>query len=278
MEKESTPTLETAQFLQNAYDFFNRKLFESKLPHCMLVLQRQSANSYGYFSPDRWTQAKGLHVHEISLNPIHFAQSSLLDVYSTILHEQCHMYQYLFLKRPRRGYHDQEFSRIMQKVGLMPSSTGEPGGNKTGQFMSDYPIPSGPFLQECKNLVKEGVTLKWFDAEAIYFDQRPGLRESDTVIDIDAIPFGEMANVSLLNIFDTDQSFETINDNFIDSVLNSNFSHLVDTMNWSTNYSPTAAKKKNKIKYSCSCGNNVWGKADLRLICANCDEDYFENN
>ena len=34
----------------------------------------------------------------------------------------------------------------MISVGLMPSTTGQPGGKTVGQKMSDYPIEGGPFL------------------------------------------------------------------------------------------------------------------------------------
>lgn len=35
-------------------------------------------------------------------------------------------------------------------------------------------------------------------------------------------------------------------------------------------------KKKSKIKYSCSCGCNVWGKANLSFKCNECGEDFKE--
>lgn len=37
-----------------------------------------------------------------------------------------------------------------------------------------------------------------------------------------------------------------------------------------------AAKSKNKIKYTCSCGQNAWGKPELLLICGIC-KSYFES-
>jgi hypothetical protein len=40
----------------------------------------------------------------------------------------------------------------MLEVGLTPSSTGEPGGNITGQKMNDYPTPDGAFLKALDNL------------------------------------------------------------------------------------------------------------------------------
>ena len=33
-------------------------------------------------------------------------------------------------------------------------------------------------------------------------------------------------------------------------------------------------KKDRKIKYTCSCGNNIWGKTDLSVICDFCKEKF----
>jgi hypothetical protein len=53
---------------------------------------------------------------------------------------------------------------MMEAVGLMPSTTGRPGGKKTGEKMSDYPIPGGRFLKECDSLVSGGrFDLPWVD-------------------------------------------------------------------------------------------------------------------
>jgi len=37
------------------------------------------------------------------------------------------------------------------------------------------------------------------------------------------------------------------------------------------------SKSGKKIKYSCECGTNVWGKSGLSLHCNNCDTDFDEN-
>lgn len=41
----------------------------------------------------------------------------------------------------------------------------------------------------------------------------------------------------------------------------------------------TGAKSKNgvKIKYTCSCGNNVWGKSGMNITCDDCGERYEIN-
>jgi predicted SprT family Zn-dependent metalloprotease len=37
------------------------------------------------------------------------------------------------------------------------------------------------------------------------------------------------------------------------------------------------SKQGLKIKYTCACGNNVWGKPDLKLTCDSCQEAYQPN-
>ena len=38
----------------------------------------------------------------------------------------------------------------------------------------------------------------------------------------------------------------------------------------------TGEKKRSKTKYSCSCGNNVWGKPGLLITCNNCKKLFIE--
>lgn len=48
-----------------------------------------------------------------------------------------HLWQYHFGKPGRRGYHNKEWANKMESIGLMPSSTGQPGGDKTGDKMAE---------------------------------------------------------------------------------------------------------------------------------------------
>ena len=41
------PTMQMYSFVQDAYDFFNDKLFAGELPPCLLTLQREK-NTMGY--------------------------------------------------------------------------------------------------------------------------------------------------------------------------------------------------------------------------------------
>lgn len=37
----------------------------------------------------------------------------------------------------------------------------------------------------------------------------------------------------------------------------------------------TKAKRKSKTKYTCACGQNVWGKPDLDIFCGDCGEPFI---
>lgn len=60
------PTVKAYQELQDAYDFFNERLFGSELPDMLITLQR-GKKTFGYFSPNRFS-GKSDH-SEIAMNP-----------------------------------------------------------------------------------------------------------------------------------------------------------------------------------------------------------------
>ncbi len=45
----------------------------------------------------------------------------------------------------------------------MLSSTGKPGGARTGDQMADYPIEGGRFLQACETLLTQEFKISWYD-------------------------------------------------------------------------------------------------------------------
>ena len=155
------PTRETYSELDEAYSFFNLELFGGKLPPCVITLNRKKG-AYGYFWGDTWTESQGKAVtDEIALNPDHFRTRKLADVLSTLVHEMCHLEQHHFGKPTRNGYHNKEWGGMMERVGLIPSDTGEEGGKKTGQQMTHYVQPAGPFDQACTELLDGGFKISW---------------------------------------------------------------------------------------------------------------------
>jgi len=131
-------------------------LFNGQLPALVLLLHRHRG-ALGYFRPDAFAgRETGEHMHEIALNPDTFKGRSDMDILSTLAHEQCHQWQQDFGKPPRRCYHDKQWADKMEEIGLMPSTTGEEGGHRTGQRVSHYIIPGGRFEHAAKELLESG--------------------------------------------------------------------------------------------------------------------------
>lgn len=160
----SRPTPQTYAELQRAFDFFNERLFDNELPPCLLTLQREKRTE-GYFSLKRFVHRDGqTYTDEIALNPTYFSVVPPMHVMRTIVHEMAHAWQAHFGTPGRRNYHNKEWAEKMESIGLMPSSTGEPGGAKTGEAMSDYTIAGGVFEGACNELLGQpDFSLSWFD-------------------------------------------------------------------------------------------------------------------
>jgi SprT-like family len=142
--------------LQQAYDHFNATLFESGLPEVFITYQRH-AHSKGYFSADRFSgRSYEFARHELALNPDAFIGRSDEDICSTLVHEQCHVWQQAHGKPSSRGYHNKQWAAKMKAVGLQPSSTGAVGGRETGQRVTHYIVPGGPFTKAFTKLAASG--------------------------------------------------------------------------------------------------------------------------
>jgi hypothetical protein len=158
----SNPTNDIYQALLVAYQHFNESLFDGCLPPCLMVLQRK-AKTMGYVSTGRWVNASGGLTDELAVNPEFFLGYPKIEVCSTLVHEQVHVFQQHFGKPGRRGYHNTEWAEKMCSIGLIPSDTGRPGGKQTGEAMGDYTLLDGPFYRACVELEKKGFGLPWLD-------------------------------------------------------------------------------------------------------------------
>jgi hypothetical protein len=152
--------------LAAAFDFFNRRLFAGTLPPAIITLQRK-AGTHGYYSANRFEGRDdgGRETDEIALNPGTFAGRSDRDILSTLVHEMVHHWQQHFGKPGRGRYHNQEWAEKMEQVGLVPSTTGVAGGQRTGQRMTHYTILGGLFDRACTELLGDGVKLEWQSRE-----------------------------------------------------------------------------------------------------------------
>lgn len=156
--KAASPT--SAQFAayEQMFAYFNVRLFGGALPPVLLNFSRH-AKAYGFFAPERWEKGKEVK-HEISLNPSHLRSRRPIEVASTLVHEMVHLWQQENGKPSRAGYHNEEWASKMEGVGLIPSSTGEPGGARTGQKMTHY-IEKGGAFAVAFNTMPKAYTLPW---------------------------------------------------------------------------------------------------------------------
>ena len=103
---KKTPTNAQFEAFESAYQYFNEVLFAYELPDVILNLSRKS-KAMGFAAPNRWVRAdrtkmvdlskpetistsSGVEMHELSINP-EILCLSLIEVYSTLVHEQCHI-------------------------------------------------------------------------------------------------------------------------------------------------------------------------------------------
>lgn len=269
--KVSDPTLALYGALQYAFDYFNINLFEGLLPKCIITFHRQR-RVMGYASHKRWKNTNGERIDEIAINPEYFDDYPLIEIFQTICHEMSHLWQSHFGTPSRRGYHNKEWAQKMQKIGLMPSSTGEPGGSKTGEHMMDYVILSGPFMLACQELIDKHYNFPWIDCFPVVRQEVPILayRKDSTPVEL------EKSLKPKYNVNKTVKNAEK-------KVLKGNVSLLVDEnglMPWEKVemsqppifHSTKAIQKSGKIKYSCKkCKSNVWGKPSLNIGCLDCN-------
>lgn len=163
LDPSDSPTQETYQLLQRAMDTLNEALFDGKLPPTLITLQRKP-RTIGYYSPARFGNLRGSLVDEIALNPSYFPHLSPLFLLSVISHEQAHQWQAHFGHPVRSRYHDTEWAAKMEEIGLMPSSTGKPGGRRIGQKVSHYVLPEGKFIEAATRIIESpGFAVPWLD-------------------------------------------------------------------------------------------------------------------
>lgn len=237
------PTAETYSELQTAYDTFNQFLFDNELPECLITLQRVKS-AYGYFTADRFANRDGKKTDEIAMNPCYFAVVPLVEIMQTLAHEMAHLWQHHFGNPGRGRYHNVEWANKMESIGLMPSHTGQPGGNKTGDSVSDYVIEGGVFLTACRDLFTQNFKISWYDRFA------PAA----------AVLSGQNSYGLTLNLPEGGACIASQ-----DGIEMAIVREIIDKDN-----------KSNRSKYTCSCEINVWGKPGLSIVCGECESTFVE--
>jgi len=143
-------TTQTFQYLEKTFEYYNKKLFDSKLPDVVFSISRDNKMS-GIFHPSRWETKESNPVHEIAVNP-DCIEPFDIEFHQMIVHEMCHLYQFVFGTPGKNGYHNKEFFSIMERVGLHATTTGTMTGSTTGYRMGDFPIEGGEFIKAFQKL------------------------------------------------------------------------------------------------------------------------------
>ncbi len=276
MKDLNTPTSDTYNAILHAYDFFNQALFENKLPQVIITYHRQR-RIMGYASIERWVNSKQEYIDELSVNPEYFAKYPLVEICQTLCHEMVHIWQAHFGKPSRRGYHNVQWSKKMESLGLMPSSTGKPGGNKTGEIMMDYAYIDGRFMKNCQELINSGFNLPWVDRYPVFRLEVPVLAFtlSGTPIELNKKCLPKKMLIAARSAL-PDQS-EIVNDLVSEDIETNEVGNpLIDPIITETEpyqmLSSKPASKSGRRKYACkSCSILVWGKPGLKLGCLDCN-------
>lgn len=159
------PTKETYERFQQAYEHFNRTLFDGTLPNALITLQRRR-RTLGYFARARFSDDAGCAADEIALNPAHFAYRVLPDILSTLVHEMVHLWQHHHGIPGRGRYHNREWAEKMKAIGLQPTDNGMDGGQETGEAIVHLIVPGSAFAKAADRLLERGFMLRWKDVPA----------------------------------------------------------------------------------------------------------------
>lgn len=268
MDEQMTPSSELYSSLQIAFSHFNELLFGNQLPEVIFTVQRQKG-VMGYFSPKRWGSLAGRKCDEIAINPSYIANCRLIEVMQTLVHEMVHCWQYNFGKPGRDYYHNKEWALKMIAVGLMPSSTGEPGGEITGQHMGDYIIEGGRFLKAFGQLEQEqAFQLAWVDRKALPRLFNPVIASSDQIDLAKPLP----SNDSMAALTERRKTVAVIKDFPV-------YAHQIEPGTFRyTELLPEnfvevgEPPRKTRSRYVChGCRAKVYGKPQLNIRCEDCN-------
>ncbi|MEW6991646.1 SprT-like domain-containing protein [Colwelliaceae bacterium 6441] len=264
------PTNELYAPLIEAYNHFNSALFENKLPNVIFTLQRKKG-VLGFFSAKRWGNTKGNYCSEIAINPAYFANSRMIEVLQTLVHEMVHCWQFCYGKPNNVHYHNMEWAKKMISVGLMPSTTGEPGGKITGKGMSDFIIKDGKFMSLVTELLGgDNFHLMWVDRYSLpkLFDPviaDTALNDTQLVEQTGNPDSIEFENIEYLSDYEGQET--TVASEIAAQNLPETF--LIQEV----------AKKQTRTRYICpNCETKLYGKMHLNIVCGDCNNRFISDN
>ena len=138
--------------LGDLFYHYNEELFNGLLSDCMISINNHIKHT-SFFKTLNWRNTVNETdplIHEITLNPKLLGTDDI-NWHMELVHLMVHLWQHENGNPTRNGYHNRQWAKKMEEIGLMPSSNGMCGGNKTGQEISQYSIPKGLFIESYNN-------------------------------------------------------------------------------------------------------------------------------
>ena len=129
--------------IRAAYDHFHVALFDATLPPCRVLFHADVDRELGYGPGPR----RGGGGSRIVLHRGFFGAARVTTSMQVLVHEMVHHWQFHFGHPAEARSHNAEFARKSISIGLMPSSSGGPGGARTGKAVIDYVMNGGKFAR-----------------------------------------------------------------------------------------------------------------------------------
>lgn len=139
------PTIEQFSAYNEAFDYFNKRLFESRLEPAMLSIGHKG-RSKGYFTPRKWRNKSGEQVHEIAISPDLIAEGldATMAQVVALMGRQLRWQEAIEAGDEKaaataaRGYADARQCGIWLELGLLPR--GKDGGRTRGGWNLDVVV------------------------------------------------------------------------------------------------------------------------------------------
>lgn len=279
--REEKPTTECYQTLSSAYEYFSSALFAGQLPDVIITFHRQR-KVMGYASIGRWVNDKRQYVDELAVNPEYFAKYPLIEICQTLCHEMVHIWQAHYGTPGRRGYHNAQWAKKMVQLGLIPSSTGKPGGQNTGEWMMDYVLLDGPFHKACKELLKNGYRLPWVDRYPVYRLDLPITAYDDKGSEYELTENLNPRSTAAISAMRAEkEDWEVMTEQHSSERTFSGAHEAIDLLYGDDNLSELITSKpkhrSGRVKYVCkACHIQLWGKPGLNVVCGDCNKKLSE--
>ena len=142
----------------NAYKFFNERLFGNQLGLCVITPNCDGVRK-AFFVQNSFYEKDGCeNCDEIALNPSVFDGQTDAEILSTLVHEMVHKWQHDFGKPGKNAYHNKEWAKEMKRIGLKPFNVTNPN-RETGPACGHTIVEDGLFAQTYQEIAVKGIKL-----------------------------------------------------------------------------------------------------------------------